>query len=106
MKAKLDKGGIQSKQLYKADLGPALDEFEKASKALDKTKGTDPKKVDEAVNKKKAAADKAMQITAQYISDTKKLKEWAKDDNHKQLLEDALTVLSMHIYAPIKKGLS
>lgn len=104
-KKKLDAAGIKSSQFYKGDLGPALDEYEKASADEEKVSGKDPQKADAALKKKKAAAAKASLIAAQYIKDTKWLHDNAQDNAHKKVLDDALTTLSMHIYANLKKNL-
>ena len=84
-----------------ADLGPLLDEVEAAEKKLDKVKGTDVKGMEKAKVELAKVINKALTATSDYT----KLATMGKNANAgtplAAALDEALTALSMRIYASL-----
>lgn len=103
-KKAMDTAKIDTKKLFKEELGPALDAYEAALATLDKIPGTEPDKEVAARKKMMEAAKKAQGIIGSYLKSLKFFESGLdKAPAQKAVVEKAITVLSMHIYGEIRK---
>jgi hypothetical protein len=103
-KKTLDGVKVDTKKLFKEDLGPALDAFETADQHYDNISGKAKQDAIDAARKaRKAAAEKAYKIAASYVAAVKLFESGMKDPNTKKLLDKALSVLAFQIAGQLEK---
>ena len=96
---------VDTKKIFKQDLGPSLDAYEAANKKYEAVRsGTNFEAVIAASKARKTAAEAAYKICGVYLNDFKFFKKGVTDANVKKALDSAETVLAMKITDPLKKA--
>lgn len=104
-KKAMDTAKIDTKKLFKEDLGPSLDAYDVADQKYDALSGKAKQDALDAAKKvRKAAAEKAYKISASYIAAVKLFLSGVKDAHVKKALDDAQSVLAYHIAGEAQAG--